>query len=50
MYDKSKAMLTEEDKIEIKPLTEVKIYQSQDGFKDKNADEGEDAQITALAE
>ena len=55
MYDKSKAPLTEEEQVEqgqqaTKPLTEVKIYQSQDGFEEKKAEDGDDAQITALAE
>lgn len=54
MYDKSKAPLAENE-LKTKPLTEVKIYQSQDGFEEKKVEEtaaaeGEDAQITALAE
>ena len=55
MYDKSKLPLSEEEQRKLqqenKPLlTEVKIYDSQDGFEDKKKDEDEDAQITALAE
>ena len=55
MYDKSKAPLDENGErpeTAMVPLTEVKIYESQDGFEEKkpNEDQGEDAQITALAE
>ena len=57
MYDKSKALPLDEDgqhkETEHKPLTEVKIYDSQTGFEEKKPQEegeGEDAQITALAE
>ena len=51
MYDKSKAP-QEENAAAQRPLTEVKIYESQDGFEEKKKvdDDGEDAQITALAE
>ena len=38
MYDKSKAPLAENE-LKTKPLTEVKIYQSQDGFEEKKVEE-----------
>ena len=52
MYDKSKAPIDESKVTEHKPLTEVKIYDSQDGFEEKKKveEDGENAQITDLAE
>lgn len=44
------------EEVKQRPLTEVKIYESQDGFEqpkkseEKDKKEGEDAQITDLAE
>lgn len=56
MFDKSKAPMNEDNAKNdqpTRPLTEVKIYQSQDGFdepKKELEDQNEDAQMTALAE
>ena len=51
MYDKSKALLDDEEQLkETKPLTEVKIYDSQTSFEEKKQKVEEDASITGLAE
>ena len=57
LYDKSKLPVEEgNEEVKQKPLTEVKIYESQDGFEqpkkseENDKKEGEDAQITDLAE
>ena len=54
MYDKSKVLndggMVEEKEDENIKKTQVKIYESQDGFEEKKQVEEEDAQMTALAE
>ena len=54
MYDKSKVLndggMVEEKEDENIKKTQVKIYESQDGFEEKRQVEEEDAQMTALAE
>ena len=54
MYDKSKVLtdggIVEEKEEEKVNKTQVKIYESQDGFEEKRQAGEEDAQMTALAE